>query len=298
MKEGNMVFITAILPAILTAVSGNEAAVSVHEWGVVVFSQESGLNCGGPWQQSPNYPGTAPAEAFAPVVWIYGESFSGTFSVVVGEGQAIGFVHPAPDVTEAQRVEWNISAGRMENQAESIIFRWATYGGPFNWAADFWRAVPSLPLLMESSGIIENFLYYDCTVEPEFTDHFFIWDSHGRPVFESYLLEDALYFSGAGAPDPIIWRNGAFIPLNTLYRPEIERNTLSEWAGARLYDEEVTALWETWQPVFTEEGTEWLLFPIPDEYVDEISCIALSTDNEEPAEYRRFYLGAVKLSQP
>jgi hypothetical protein len=291
-----MIPLIPVLLAVAAAVPGSEAPNSVHEWGVVVFNQTGALFCDSPWQYSVNYPGTPSVETYAPVVWFYGEPFTGTFSVSVDEGQIVGFAFPTPDRMETSRAEWKISGFESTGEEDTSCYRSIYYNGPFEWAAAFWRSVPSLQLSLETSGMFENFLYYDCTVAPEFTKHFFTWDSLGNPVFESYPLEDALYFSGNDIPDPVIWRNGAFIPLNAESRPYMARSIFSEWADSKLNNAEISALWETWQPVFTEEGSNWLVFPIPEEFYDEISTIALSTVTGSEVDYHRFYLGAVRAN--
>ena len=283
---------------LVSAASSPDSQVmnSVHEWGVVVFGESGEVDCGGPWQQSVTYPEYGITQTYAPVVWIYGEPFSGTFQVDLTDGQNMGHLHPTADLVEPNSARWNISTIVTDTAANEEFYRSSTFEGPFEWAASLWRAIPSLQLRMDSFEVEENFIYYDCSVRPEFTDHFFSWNTQGQPEFESYSLDDALLFSGEGLPDQVVWRNGEFIPLGRTTPPDMALEEITKWVDSTLTKQETEALWLTWQPVFNQEGTRWLVFPIPEEFYGEISSITLFPDHGGEVEYRRFYLGAIRLS--
>ncbi|MCK5840755.1 MAG: hypothetical protein KAH31_01195 [Candidatus Sabulitectum sp.] len=275
------------------ASEGAEAWNSVHEWGVVVFEEASIQKCGGAWKDTGLYPDYVPAEmeAYAPVVWIHGDPFdNATFAVSTGD-QGITFSYPIPDRTDPGVVEWDISAGQ-----DPLQFNF--YEGPFGWAIDYWRNVQSIPLYQESSGITEGFLYYECTVSYEFTDNFFRWNQSGNPVFTEAVIRDALFFMPYGVI-PVTIRQDKFIPtdfpLGGEIDPQLAQDTFHSWADSLLEPSEITALWETWKPVFSEKGTSWIVFPIPVEYNDQISNLNLSFPEERSVEYERFFLGAVEL---
>ncbi|MCK5034794.1 MAG: hypothetical protein KAS73_02795 [Candidatus Sabulitectum sp.] len=275
------------------ASEGSETWNSVHEWGVVVFEEASIQKCGGAWKDTGLYPDYVPAEmeAYAPVVWIHGDPFvDAVFAVSTGD-QRITFTYPIPDRTDPGMVEWDISTGHDTLQSNF-------YEGPFGWAIDYWRNVQSIPLFQESSGITEGFLYYECTVSYEFTDNFFRWSQSGNPVFTGDEIKDALFFTPYGVI-PVTIHQDEFIPtdfpLGGEINPQMAPDTFHSWADSLLEPSEIIALWETWKPVFSEESTYWLVFPIPEEYYNEISTIRLDFQEERNVEYERFFLGAVKL---
>lgn len=278
------------------ASGGSETWNSVHEWGVVVFEEASIQKCGGTWKDTGLYPDYVPAEmeAYAPVVWIHGDPFdNATFSVSTGD-QRITFTYPIPGRTDPGVVEWDISTGQDP-------LRPNFYEGPFGWAIDYWRNVQSIPLYQESSGVTEGFLYYECTVSYEFTDNFFNWSQDGNPLFTGDAIKDALFFTPYGLI-PVTVRQDEFIPsyfpLGGEIDPKLAQETFHNWADSLLEPSEITALWETWKPVFSQEGTFWLVFPIPVEYNNLISTIRLETSDNREIEYHRLFLGAVKISLP
>jgi len=266
---------------------------SVHEWGVVVFEETSIQKCGGMWKNLELYPDYEPelGEVRAPVVWIHGDPFlNATFAVFAGD-QSITFTYPVPDRTDSGVVEWDISTGQGPVPSNF-------YEGPFGWAIDYWRNVQSIPLYQESSGVTEGFLYYECTVGYEFTANFFDWSQSGNPVFTGAVIKDALFFTPYGAIPVTIHQDEFFptdFPLGGEIDPQIVPDSFYSWADRRLEPSEITALWETWKPVFSEEDTYWLVFPIPEEYYNQISRIRLDFQEERNVEYERFFLGAVEL---
>lgn len=293
--------IPIIVLMVNTAVYHDEGSTLnfVHEWGVVVFVENQPMICGSPWNESaqrPDFPIEMVVEA--PVIWIHGEPFEGTFTVETVNGETITMIYPEPDVLTEETANWEISASSViqANIEESIL-----YEGPFAWAADFWRDVPSLPLLQKNTGITENFLYYECTVGQNFTGNFFNWSQDGNPVFTGTSVKEALLFTPYGAI-PVTVHQDEFIPcdfpLGGEIDPQLAPDTFYRWANAKLEPSEITALWETWQPSFTEENSYWLVFPIPEEFNNEISTIHLETSDQRNVEYERLFLGAVRLRQP
>ena len=283
-----------------TAVFHDESAAVnfVHEWGVVVFEENvDPVICGSPWNEAAMFD-YSDACAEAPVVWIHGEPFEGTFTVEVGSDETITMIYPEPDDLAEGGASWEISASTLITSTveESIL-----YEGPFWWAADYWRDVPSLPLLQKNTGITENFLYYECTVSSTFAENFFHWNSEGTPVFSGVPVDDALAFTPYGVVQ-VALRQDNFVPndfpITGITTPEQVLDTFCRWADSKLKTSEITALWETWMPAFTEEGQYWLVFPIPEEYNNSISTIHLETYDQRAIEYQRLFLGAVRVSLP
>lgn len=280
------------------ASEGSETWNSVHEWGVVVFEENIGpIICGSPWDDSVMFMNDDLC-AEAPVVWIHGEPFEGTFRVEVKPGETITLVYPEPDTLEYEFAEWQISTVPNIEEVDEYAY---VYDGPFLWAVESWRNVPSLSIFNENSGITENFLYYECTVPPSFAEIFFHWDSEGIPVFSGIPVNDALAFTPYGVVQ-VALQGREFIPdefpFQEITLPEHVVDIFSRWAGTELKISEVSALWETWEPAFTESGHYWLVFPIPEEYNNLISKISLETSDNREIAYHRLFLGAVRVSLP
>jgi len=270
----------------------------VHEWGVVVFEDNATLLCGGPWPELV-YPDDMCAEA--PVVWIHGEPFTGTFQVELPDDQYFTFLYPEPSGNSEGVAQWQISTIPELSAEESLPPSGpGAYYGPFDWALPFWRSVPSLLLLFED-GTTENFLYYECTVNPEFTDHFFSRGGHGNPVFQTGVVSEALLFTPRGTfllelgEEEILALD---LPITGETSPDFVREIFCSWADSRLKSQEITALWETWMPELTEGDDYWLVFPIPARYHNEISRIELRTNLGGTVAYERLFLGAVRLNRP
>ena len=289
--------IPMIVMLVDTAIYHNESTAlnSVHEWGVVVFEENIGpIICGSPWDESVMFMNDDLC-AEAPVVWFHGEPFEGTFRVEVETGDTITMVYPEPDTLEYEFSEWQISTVQGIDEYAYV------YDGPFLWAVESWRDVPSLSLFNENSGITENFLYYECTVPPSFGKIFFHWDSDGTPVFAGVPVDDALAFTPYGIVQ-VALKEDEFVPNEYPFQgitlPEHVVDTFCRWAGSKLKTSEISALWETWEPAFTESGHYWLVFPIPEEYNNLISTIRLETSDNREIEYHRLFLGAVRVSLP
>lgn len=275
-----------------------EAMNIVHEWGVVVFQQTGAVFCGGPWYDQTPDPFDICAEA--PVVWLYGQPFTGTFTVTVPEGGAVTFVHPQPSLLSETQAAWYLSTMIDQSLEESLpVQERYMYNGPYEWALEYWREVPSLTFVVNETGQLENFLYYECTVNSDFTGSFLQWGADGNPSFRDNAEGEALYFAPGGI-FPVTLTDERFIPFDLPMGGEVDPDLASEtfcrWAGSRLKSEEITALWETWEPVLTEEGSYWIVFPIPGEYLGRISTISLQTGNRGDVEYERLFLGAVRLT--
>ena len=266
----------------------SDAMNVVHEWGVVVFQESGDVLCNGPWE--PGEYSEYVQEAEAPVIWIHGSPFSGSLAVHTGE-QSITYTYPEPAQNAPGVTRWDISANHFLTEMEEER---TLYQGPFYWGIDFWRAVPSLHLSHYNTEVEENFLYYECTVGPEFSELFFLRDSEGDFTFNNDLITEGLQFA-MGTQYLMVIRNGTLIPLNMTVNPELAQETICRWADSRLNSTEITALWETWRPVLENDEENWFIFPIPEEYHNLISTIELTTDSGSEVEYERLFLGAVKI---
>ncbi len=303
-----MLFISFMLLASISGIVPNQVQNEVHEWGIVIFEQGDDLMCGETWQNSKYYPDHDYLEmcAEAPVVWIHGEPFDdATFIVKTGE-QTITFTYPLPNRTELGISEWDVSAHNISvtdisEETEMLIEEEfiESYQGPFWWAVDSWREVSSLQLSQIDYGITENFLYYECTVDRSFTDNFFNWGDNGNPNFAGMNIQDAILFTPEGAFSIRLSElvpNLLSLPISSKIDTERILNTFSIWGESNLDHLEIVALWETWKPVFNEEDSYWLVFPIPEEFNNSISTIELQTPDQRLVVYNRLFLGAVRLN--
>lgn len=265
----------------------------VHEWGVVIF-QESGAHMAGGLGDAVSFDDFHDMDACAeaPVVWIHGEPFSGAFSVNLPDGQNFTYLYPEPSDRFDLQATWRVEAdGSSGYQSEERV----PYFGPFKVASVWWEAVPSLDLDFPDAGASANYIYYECTVAPGFSDLFLEWDAGGAPGLGEGFPEEALYFSEGEA--------GTFAPpAPGLVNWNISREALTEdriqeilcgWAGGMLKSSEIEALWETWKPHW-QQGS-WVVFPIPEEHHLDISRITLSIDRTMTVEYERLFLGAVRI---
>lgn len=301
-----MTFLHLLL--IVTGIVPREVQNEVHEWGVVVFEQNVSLMCGESWQDIDYYPDYYTDEmcAEAPVVWIHGQPFDkATFTVNTGE-EAITLYYPEPNSVSSNRIEWEISTFSETIEATEEVLPEEVeryYDGPFYWAMDSWREVNSLVFNFQTQARKENFLYYECTVNRDFTDNFFTWSDDGYPVFENTDIPNALYFSPGGVFE-ISQLDGKVLPFNfpfatsSLSETDII-NTFSYWGRSNFDMSEIEALWATWEPVFrsSESSSSWLVFPIAPEHHNTISTISLNIEPNRLITYERLYLGAIELSK-
>ena len=287
---------------VLTGIVPNQVQNEVHEWGVVVFEENVLLMCGESWQDIEYYPDYFDNDemcAEAPVVWIHGEPFDNATFIVDTNEENITLYYPEPNSVSTTNIKWEISASNQNfEESEETV---ATYDGPFYWAMDSWREVNSLVLNSQTQARTENFLYYECTVNRDFTDNFFTWSDDGLPIFEESDIPNALYFSPSGVFE-ISTLDGKVLPfslpfsVNSLSTNDI-LNTFSYWGRSNFEMSEIEALWETWEPAFTDSGSSWLVFPIAPEHHNTISTISLITSPYRLISYERLYLGAVELSK-
>ena len=304
-----MFLISCLLFTSITGYVQSDVQNEVHEWGIVVFKENSQLMCGETWQDINFYPGyVGDACAEAPVVWIYGEPFETATFTVTTDLQSITLTYPAPDRTALGLAEWDISSAAPPEVVMEIVEETPmeqeeyleTYDGPFWWAMESWREVQSLSLYQEYTGMTENFLYYECGVHPGFTDNFFQWSSNGNPVFPGTEIQEALYFTPGGVFSvsvPTAEFTALTVPMLNGISTNAILDTFSAWGRSNLEPVEVSALWDTLEPVFSEENSYWLVFPIPEQYYNSISMIRLETPESRLITYNRLFLGAVKLNR-
>lgn len=286
--------------------------VEVHEWGAVTFSQESVIFGADP--ETDPFSEAIPTDqleeplARAPVVYFYGEPFSGVFTVTVNSGSFIE-LYPEPDtivdtspMTEypSGNASWNItSAIQAPSNLREMSFMLPTSAFSSSCVSGeqtvIWRKPPSMHLEL-SDGYREKFIYYECRLNSQSDSAYYPvlmtddgptldseWDSNTlRAVMsEDSVMLELVSSEGTGAVE--------FTEV-----PEI----LFDWAGKYMKSVELQAMWETWEDWVL--GGEWsgdtlVVFPLPSSTVEGISSIYLETDNDIYVEYRRFFLGIFSM---
>lgn len=277
--------------------------IRVHEWGVVTFTSSGTEATGAPG----GFYGHDPFGALlvdAPVVWFHGAPFSGTFTVRANAG-FITTAYPEPsghfEGQTPRAAEWRI-AGRMPVPFAEAPRPTVPENTPFRWAMDFWRDVPCLDLYTPEGHYLDRFLYYETGIPDGLHSLIGVDIDNGRQLAGFYSPYGLGITTG---PEPEV-RGVRIIPLPYLRERDSMRlpmgtdeilATLCDWAGGNLKSHQIEALWQTWEPFFSDRprGERWLLFPLPPETVEEISTIQLVLyDSRVEVGYHRLFLGLVR----
>ncbi|MCD4708830.1 MAG: hypothetical protein K8S62_13940 [Candidatus Sabulitectum sp.] len=295
----------------------------VNEWGVVVFTSAGTTLTGAPDERGNVYYGRevfGPLIVDAPVIWIHGASFEeATLTVKAAQGW-LTTLFPEPDTTLGDDMpvvaSWNITAPPPPARSErpELIIPPDT---PFGWAMNFWRAVPSLDLFSTSTGeYMANFLYYEAGIP--------FWEApdgiYEAEILAGYYATEGLVITTGSKPTVeriqlVPLPHGAGSPVHTaghLLDHEI-CDIICGWAAGNLKSEEITALWQTWEPFFMTQGIDgindeimadregleqrWILFPLPWDVVEDISTIRLEVHDsvDRNITYNRLFLGLVRV---
>jgi hypothetical protein len=300
-----------VLALLLTAACFSAAtaqnAISVHEWGVVIYGDGSTIasgSSGGPWYN--------PSEVvcFAPVLYFYGPDFTGEVTICsLGE---IFNAWPEPDQSSGRynllgglgsAAIWSVSASSDDGIASDNSLSAIPPVSGFDWAMNYWRVPQALLLSRASDSFLDRFLYYEVDLsevgfpltlpglEPEgtpdeymVTGQILLFRRLDTGVVSVALLEaDGLDLYGEDVG-----------PAFGDYSCERVSGILREWADGILTDEEVGAMWSTWEPyvLYGDWDEEYLaVFSLPQPLVDCISILRLTNDAGLPVEYSRFFLG-------
>jgi hypothetical protein len=299
-------FAAALMDTVIAPV--DYGTVHVHEWGAVTFTEENVIFGANPY--------TDPASDFiypqqwdepvarAPIVYFYGEAFSGVFTVDVHSGSFIEAL-PAPanlystssgPVQQSYRATWMLSgnAAALPEDLEGIAYSCIS-----DEILDSWRTPPSY-LLEFADGTREKFIYYECAISPSSDNAFYpVLLKEDGAVLDSDYRGPVMLFSKDG--DTVTMELISDWPISGIALgsadelPDIPA-ILCDWAGGSMKSDELISMWDTWKDwIFDGEwsGDELLVFPLPANTVEGITSIELMTDQSLEVEYSRFYLGII-----
>jgi len=299
-----LIFAAALMDTVIAPT--DYGTVHVHEWGAVTFTEENIIFGANPYT-NPESDFILPDQwdepvARAPIVYFYGEAFSGVFIVKVHSGSFIETVPVPVNLTstspdqQSYAATWMLS-GNTEATPEDLD------GIMYSCISDdilqSWRTPPSY-LLEFADGAREKFIYYECALSPTSDDAFY-------PVL---LKEDGAELDPEyRGPVMLFGRDGDEVTMELISDwpvsgisfgssedlPDIPA-ILCDWAGGSMKSEELVSMWDTWKDwIFAGEwsGDELLVFPLPVTTIEGIASIELQTDQILTAEYSRFYLGFI-----
>lgn len=291
------------------------AHVYVHEWGVVPYDSHSLEVQGipGDYFEFQIRPHGEEMVVRAPVVYFYGPEFTGSFSVKVPDGRIIE-VYPQPDLLsdDNRKALWENLTSRYATRDYDVTREIETTdrGLSFDWAIESWRDVPAMLLSREWDGFEDYFLYYECTLDQQvWHEKMPLWfNGEEILVSEGFNGEVLVFLEKDG--EALFCRTSAAdleYPLNQNILKPYDREEvfeiLRDWAAYALEDEEILALWNTWEsyivtgePEGCREEEPLVLYRMPDQKVEEISTINLETDQGYTVEYSRFFLGALSIT--
>jgi len=285
----------------------SKSPVEVHEWGAVTFTQESVIFGADP-EMDPSSEAIATDQqteplARAPVVYFYGNPFSGVFTVTVKSGSFIE-LYPEPDTIvytsnlpeyPSGNASWNItSALHIPPAPRTMIGMLSTpsfYSCIFPEQINLWRQPPSMHLHL-SDGYAEKFIYYECRLNSQSDSTYYpVLMTDDGPTLDPEW--DGQMFRAVRTEDSVIVELVSLESTGAVEATEIPE-IFYDWAGGYMNSEELQSMWETWEDWVL--GGEWsgdtlIVFPLPDSTVEAISSISLETDNDIPVEYSRFFLG-------
>lgn len=286
----------------------SKSPVEVHEWGAVTFTQESVIFGAAP-EVDPSSEAIATDQqteplARAPVVYFYGNPFSGVFTVTVNSGSFIE-LYPEPDTivdtsslseNQSENASWSITKTVQIPQGARIgliLLRYppSTTSCVSPEQINMWRQPPSMHLHL-SDGYAEKFIYYECRLNSQSDSTYYpVLMTDDGPTLDPEW--DGQMFRAVRTEDSVIVELVSLESTGAVEAREIPE-IFFDWAGGYMNSEELQSMWETWEDWVL--GGEWsgdtlIVFPLPDSTVEAISSIHLETDNDIPVEYSRFSLG-------
>ncbi len=280
------------LAAILIAA---EPTIVLHEWGVVFYEVGTARAMGDPGVLFD----VEEAVAYAPVINLYGPDFTGRISVA-----ALGTIfdmYPEPDAT----------GGPMMMAGLGSFIRWEGIEAQGSGSGETFQPVPGLmsaPLwrpddaltLTRADGFRDRFLYYEVDLSgTEFPLPLAGLSSRGIPPAGEVLLFHRSVVGIAGyelLPQGDLSMAGGTAPF--LYSCSGVKAVLERWAGTTLSENELSAMWATWEPYVLSgdwDGSSLAVFRLPDQAVDLVSTVNVVSDQGHPVSVQRFFLGMMAV---
>ena len=270
------------------------AGLQVHEWGVIVQNPVS-------FTATPvlsAIPVEDPVYMFedkAPVVYFHGDPCIIDMRISFpAMGYATSILPEASDGgINSTYAAWN----RLEltdSPDNELSFGWPSCelsGLP----AQLWREVDALDVV--AYGCFDRFLYYEC-VPGSPGDLPFISQSGNQSLRMPYgEIPCIVLTSAAGSPMYGVFTLAEIlnsIPkgLQFLEHPEILRRELWQWAEGTLNEDEFETFWGTWESSFIEDCMNGvvILYPVPEEILENIASIEIIPDREMEVEINRFVI--------
>jgi len=301
-----LLFAAALMDTIIA--EPDYGTVHVHEWGAVTFSEENVIFGANP-MTDPNSDFIPPDHwdepvARAPIVYFYGEPFTGTFTVNVHSGNFIetlpvpsSLVSTSPMPPEnSYSATWVITGTSNEQHRDITGIEYSCISADL---LKIWRE-PSSYLLDFDTGAQEKFVYYECSLHPSSGDAFYpvLLQNDGAVLDPDYtgpvmrFLKDGdtvnmELITAWTEPEQAI--NASDQNLDV---PEI----LCDWAGGSMKSEELNSMWDTWKSWIFDgswSGDTLLVFPLPINTIEGMTSINLAVGSYANVEYSRFYLGII-----
>lgn len=309
---------TTLLAAIasLALQSRADGPAEVHEWGVLLW-QDSALEAagagGGPWFD-PSEP-----VVLAPVIYLYGDPLE--CEVTVSSHGRIFDLYPDPDQFcglegclrgLGSAVRWcGLRAGPL---VPGVNDRWSSsfdVGIPgFQWALSMWRQPQAMLIARDSDGFLDRFLYYEVDLTGTgFPVPLPPFSPEGAPREETVSGRVLVFHRPDGSSEVSVSVEPVegLAPGGTLeaapdapegYDCILPLTVIRSWAAGILTEEEIGAMWGTWEPYARYgdwEGDRLVVFPVPAALLDRISTIEIETGTGLEVEYRRFFLGMTSM---
>lgn len=292
--------------ALLYTVESTDDTISVHEWGAVLYTAGSTVATG-----SPAYDPLGSICVDAPVLYFHGPAFTG--DVTVCSLGRIFSTYPEPDEAGGPMLD----LGGLGSAIRWMDISVSTEDGiltvdrrsvddvlipGFDWALPLWRVPRSSWISRARDSFCDRFLYYEVDLSgvgfplplPEYA-------SEGATE-EEIFTGDALVFRRLNGFVTCMPMTGeGMVVCDESDRPAIVDKSgetavaaIRQWAGAILTEDEIQAMWATWEPYVLYgdwQGDSLVVFPVPQPLVERISTIIVTPDSGIPVSCSRFFLG-------
>ncbi|MCD4702666.1 MAG: hypothetical protein K8S24_12500 [Candidatus Aegiribacteria sp.] len=308
-----MVFMILVILSGSWITDATAETVLVHEWGVVLIDEAIPMVRGAQRGYLDENGTLQPYYSMivdAPVIWFHGPEFTGTLTVEVQNGYfSLLIPLPVSSSTCDETIPVFLDEENYLAVWEDLSFTYEyvmTVDRPvdvdgipgesaeegFQWAMPLWRRVQALTVTYEAASYIDRFIYYECSASNLFEEH----DPLGNCECNAMVFYEE---NGELAADLVADPANRTSTESSLSSERIV-DILSDWGGNEFQEDEIKALWKTWEPSLRTRcmlyGETIVLFPLTDEQVESISTIELQTDQGYNVEYSRLFLVLCQVS--